>query len=130
MPTLDLSFLTADSLIAGDPFNVNRRAESIDDNGRTVIATTVISAVGAVYPTPPNDLVRTTDAGYANKSITVVTSFDLRMTSTGFQPDQVEWPVGSGDLYVVRMLNDYSRYGTGFVEAQCEAVGAQQMAPV
>jgi hypothetical protein len=35
------------------------------------------------------------------------------------QPDQIEW---HGSLYVVRLLEDYSGYGQGFVHTVAESV--------
>jgi hypothetical protein len=127
LPLLDLSFLTAEPLIAGDRFDVARRQEVVDQGGRvTIVEETFRAQLGAVYPTGPNDLVRDPDRGYATKTITVVTKFPLRMTATGYQPDQVVWPCGSSDRYVVSRISDFSRYGTGFVEATCSAIDAQQ----
>lgn len=130
MPLLNLSFLTREPLIANDGFTVNRRAETVGDSGRqTVLATTTSDQVGAVYPTGSNQLNRNPDKAFSTNSITIVTRFRLQMTSPGFQPDVVEWPIGSGNHYVVSQTNNYSRYGAGFIEAQCEAIDAQQNPP-
>lgn len=124
MPTIDVSFVVEDAMFADD-FNVLRRAEVVNIHGRTEVTETPFrDQVGAVYPTGPNTLTRDPDQEFSTKTITVVTKFRLQMDSPGYKPDLVEWPKGSGDHYIVNFLQDYSRYGAGFVQAQCTAINA------
>lgn len=124
MPTLDVSDLLDDPDIAGDTFEVIRRIETVTQQGRTGI--TEVSQgmqVGAVYPTGSNSLSRQDAFQNGAKSISVVTTFRLRMAAqeggVQFQPDIVVW---EGDRYIVRELDDYSNYGAGFVRAGCTSI--------
>lgn len=125
MSRLDVTDLLFDPDVGGEPFQVIRRREAVNTYGEG--ANTEFNPVagnglasGAVYPSSRNALVREEAYSTNMKSMTVVTTFRLRGSSkTGgesFQPDLVVW---GGDRYIVREVRDYSRYGAGFIEADC-----------
>lgn len=118
MPLLDLSFLTAEPLLA-DTFTVQRRAATIDQNGRANISApqTFAGIMGGVSPTTPSDIARLPEDQRMAKTIRVITQFALQGALFGGGiPDQVAW---NGDTYVVLNVQDYSQYGAGFFDAIC-----------
>lgn len=129
MPFIDLSFVTLDPSIAGIPFVVYRRSEEIDDDGRVTTETTPYDAIGGVFPTGSNQLVRDPDRDFSDRGITIITRFRLQLESDGFKPDLVEWPKDSGNLYLVNHINDFSQYGDGFMEAQAVAFQPVHLTP-
>ena len=128
MPTLDVSDAWLCPEMSDFPsFDVIRRAETINGVGRSEVTPTLIpNLVGAIYPTGDNSLVRTEDYQLSRKTITVVTTFRLMETAPGYQPDLVFW---HGDSFIVRDLNDYSAWGSGFVEAECTSIDLQDLPP-
>lgn len=108
-----------------DVFDVIRSAETIDENGRSVpTATTFPNVRGAVFPTGDNNLIRQDDAQYGRNTITVVTRFALFLVATGYQADQLVW---RGERYIVKAVNNWNRYGAGFVEATCSSTALTQL---
>lgn len=131
MAEIDVSDIIADGFISGDSFTVIRRLETVSDFGRVVITETRIPAFGQVTPTGDNSLVRAEAYQTQANTIKVITNFPLRgpaKDSAGnqYQPDVVEW---RGAPYVVRVLNDYSAFGVGFVEAECSSMALIDPAP-
>jgi hypothetical protein len=118
MPWIDLSFVTLDPSISAIPFRVHRRQETINDLGRSETSVQVFDAVGGVYPTGSNTLKRDPMRDFSERGITIVTRFRLQLTSIGYKPDLVEWPINSNNLWLINFVNDYSQYGRGFIEAQ------------
>lgn len=120
MSALDVSELLVDPDVAGTGFTVIRREEIINDNGRSVVTENRITAAGSVFPTGDNSLAREAAFQAQGKSLTVVTLFRLRGVAQGggkqYQPDLVEW---NGSRYTVREVEDFTRYGAGFIKADC-----------
>lgn len=125
MSALDVTDLLIDPDVGAEPFAVIRRREAVNTYGEG--SNTEFNPVpggglayGSVYPSSRNALVREEAYSTNMKSMTVVTTFRLRGASKDgqerFQPDLVEW---GGDRYIVREVRDYSRYGAGFIEADC-----------
>ncbi len=118
-----MALLDVDSVLLDpdflDNFIVQRRMETVDNNGYSQLSTTSYTAVGVVNPIAPNDLDR--QAGYQvmGRTISVVTKFALRGEVTGEQPDIVLW---RGNHYVVKAINLYPQYGAGFIEAECTSM--------
>jgi galactose-6-phosphate isomerase len=103
-----------------DCFTVTRRRQIMDDKGYSTVPNPEKSyqVNGVVTIASPNDLERLSDGQYAGKTINVVTQFRLRtacqVDGEDFQPDIVTW---AGSDFLVASVDDYSRYGPGFVEA-------------
>lgn len=123
MAELDVSDIVLDPLIAGDAFIVIRRRDDVNNFGEGVTADARLPAVGAIYPSGDNSLLREEAFQTQANTITVVTQFALRGSGGDeagkiFQPDIVLW---EGNHYQVRVVNSYGQYGAGFVEAECIA---------
>lgn len=113
-----------------DTFDVARRLDNVDQKGRTNISEQLFPRVqGVVTPTGDNDLKRLREDQRAGKSILVVTNFRLQGPAPGMQPDAVAWPSGSSERFVVAHLEDFSRYGQGFVSAICVDMSVVQAPP-
>lgn len=137
MAELDVTDVLLDADVAGDAFTVLRRLEVVGQNGvSTVRVETVPNVAGSVQPTGDSSLLREEALDAGAKTIKVVTPFRLRGPSqtTGtanYKPDQILW---RGDAYEVRVLDDWTEYGGGFVEAECSQIvyvgtPPQQLAP-
>lgn len=118
MATLDVADLLEDPDFA-DNFSVERRSAVANQYGENVITAEILSAVGVVQP-GGSDLVRTPDMGYATNQIRVFTKFRLRGPTPGYQPDVVIW---NEARYIVRRVSDFTNYGQGYIDAQCDALG-------
>lgn len=119
---IDVDDLLVDITVAADTFDVIRRAEVVGANGLpTLTPTTTAGVRGAVYPAGDNSLVRDEAYSTQNEAIEVVTQYRLRGASKDiggvkYQPDLILW---AGAYYIVKDVNDYTRYGRGFVKADC-----------
>lgn len=127
MPHLDVSFMTADPMLA-DTFKVERRMDIVGTNGRTIptVTATFKNVVGVVTQQDPADLVRNDDGQFMPRLITICSRFSFHGVSPGGQPDLITW---NGSQYVVKHLVPYSRFGRGTYEIVAEAmvaVGAVQ----
>jgi hypothetical protein len=123
LPTIDVDEVLISDDIAGSTFTVTRRVETVGSNGRPTITTSTLTGVGSIVPTGDNSLVREEAYTQQLNSIKVITS--LRLYGAGvdtkgvkYQPDIITWRNGT---YIVRVVNDYSVYGAGLVEAECIA---------
>lgn len=123
MPMLDMSAALTDPFLV-DSFSVVRRQETVNNSGiSTVTPATTTPVYGIVYPSDENDLRRLPDSDIFAKAITVITKFALRGESetegTSFKPDLVVW---NGDNFLVRLVDDYSNYGSGYIQAVCTSI--------
>ena len=134
MPALDVSFLLDDPDLC-EAFTVIRRQQVLDENARTTVVETSMSAFGSIQPkdTAIGGNVReaTPDAEYRAAALTVHTKFRLRSVSETvdgiqWQPDHVLF---NGDRFLVELTNDYTHYGAGFVQADLASIPSQDVAP-
>lgn len=131
MPDIDVSDLLLDADIAGQIFGVIRRQETVGANGVSTVAATNLTAVGSITPTGDNSLLREEAFQTGAKTIKVITPFRLRGASkdaggNSFQPDIVVW---NGDNFLVRIVNDWTPFGAGFIEAECSSFDFIDLAP-
>lgn len=124
MPDIDVTDILEDPFVAGEGFWVYRRAEDVNAHGRSEIVGAWLPAAGSVTPTGDNSLIREEAFQTQAKTIKVITTFRLRGQSrTGagqnYQPDLVYW---EGDFYLVRVLDDFSKFGAGMMEADCSSI--------
>lgn len=124
MPEADVSEVMLNADVAGESFVVIRRAETVGQNGVAVLAATSHLAWGSVTPTGDNSMLREEAFTAQQKTIKVITSFRLRGVSeqidgVTYQPDVILW---DREHFIVRVLDDYSRYGAGQVEAECSSI--------
>lgn len=117
MPQLDLREALLDPMMV-DFFAVVRRQESITQKGRSSTVKRRFNTFGIVDAASPNDLDRLEDYQFQTKAISVVTQFKLRGVSQqskkNYQPDLIFW---ASDYFLVRTVEDYSRYGAGWIQA-------------
>lgn len=134
MPLLDVSEVLTDPDLA-DSFEVIRRPEVRTAVGRSqVTPAAAVTAYGVVCMAGDADLQRLPEDERAGRAISIVTKYRLRgpARATGgeqFQPDLVRWPPSTGDLFVVRLVEPYTRYGAGFVEAIATSLQSIEQPP-
>lgn len=125
MPDIDVTDVLLDGDVAGELFTLVRRQTSVNAaNGQVVIVPTTIPDISAasIAPVGENSLLREEAFQTQMNAIEVITTYRLRGASKdqgsglSYQPDLVLW---QGTYYVVRVLNDWTRYGAGFVAAEC-----------
>lgn len=122
MATIDVNEVILDPELGGNPFTVIRRKQTVDANGLVSVTTTKIPAVGAIFPTGDQSLVRMEAYEMQSKTITIVTPFRLRgvakdQSGVDWQPDLVD--IGDGGFFIVKDVNDFTKYGAGFIQAEC-----------
>jgi galactose-6-phosphate isomerase len=114
-----------------DSFSVLRRPENINTYGEGSTADTTIDGLyGVIYPEGNQGLERLAEEQRQLKVIAVITKFALRGSSKqsgqNYQPDTVIW---NGNNFVVENVEDYSRYGPGFIKATCTIIDMITEAP-
>lgn len=117
MPLLDVSEVIDDPDFA-DTFEVIRRVETVNSFGEsTVVEDSTEGVSGVVCMASPEDLERLAEEDRQHKVISVVTRYRLRGVSkesgSTYKPDIILW---AGSHYEVKWIDDYTHYGTGFVE--------------
>lgn len=134
MPLLDVSELMTDPDFA-QRVSVQRRLETVGANGRPTFTTaTFKNVVVVIYPVDTaiggNALERTDAASYRGAALEIVTKFQLRgpaqVAGTNYQPDIV---VYNGDPYIVSVMNDFAKFGPGFVRAELNAMSSVDAPP-
>lgn len=130
MPQIDVSDVLSDPDLAGEPFRVLRRSETVNSFGEGVLKQTVYDAIGSISPTGDQSLVREEAYSQDADTIRVITTFRLRGASKdmglNYQPDLVMW---NDSFYIVKAANDFSRYGAGFIDAECIQIDYVGTAP-
>ncbi len=130
MSLIDVDDVIYDPFVAGQFVTVIRRNQEVNEQGEGVeIDVTIPNVVASVTPTGDNSLVREEAFSSQEQSIKVITAYRLRgqtkekSTGQSFLPDLVLW---HNDYYIVKVVNDYTPYGAGFIEADCESIDYQQ----
>ena len=115
MPKMDVNEVLMDPDLS-DTFSVRRRAESVNEKGRTEVVPEMHEGlIGVVTPMDPAKLDRRDDGQIAERAIRVSTPFALRGASFGFQPDVI---VYDGTEYLVVKVKSLRRFGAGFYKAE------------
>jgi hypothetical protein len=120
MAFLDISDVLLDPSFT-DTFQVQRRLETVDINGRSTTRTSTSNTFGVVTAASPNDLSRLPDADVYHRVLSVVTQFKLRGetadgSGSNWKPDLIVW---RGNSYIVKEVDLYPQFGAGFVQAIC-----------
>lgn len=127
-PTLDVNDAFGPEFL--DDIVVNRIDEAIDVHGRVIRTSTQTATQAVVLPTSPDDLQRLPEEEYTLKSIALYSPFRFQSVAdpgtANQQPDEVLW---HGSTYVVRVVDDYSHYGRGFVHAIAVSIDAVDPPP-
>jgi galactose-6-phosphate isomerase len=117
MPQLDVSDILTDIDFFEGGLICNRMSQVIGENGMAVNRAVPIPFGGVVTSISYSQLRRTPEGEVITGSILICTRFRLMDGKSGFTADIVQ----RGDRsYTVADVNNYSRYGRGFVEATCE----------
>lgn len=123
MPSLDVNDAFGVEFL--DAIIVERRPETVDITGRSrTPGTTTITTSAVVCQAGPNDLARLPESDSMGKVISIVTPFRLRGpakdgSGQNWKPDVVRW---LGGRFVVRLVEPYTGYGRGFVQALAESM--------
>lgn len=111
MPLLDVSEILGDPDFADTGLTAVTYADAVDADGILSRAPTETIFSGVVTADAGVNLLRTPDGQRLEGSILIHTVYRL------FEGDEVRW---QGRLYTVRTVNDYTRYGAGFVQVYCD----------
>lgn len=124
MADLDVSEILDDPDFV-DMVSVVRRSQVVDEHGRATTSSTTIKGVGmAISPTGRNDVERLDDSQKQLRSIKAVTRFQLQGPTIGMHADMVAW---QGSMYLVAIVDPYSHFGGGFVEAILVSTNIQEV---
>lgn len=128
--------LNVDDVFLGPEFMsdvlVNRISEIVDSYGRVVRMPVQMTAQAVVLATTPNDLQRLPEEEYQLKSIALYSPFRFQgpaedpVSGARTHPDEIQW---HGSTYVVRLLDDWTSYGKGFVHVVAVSIVPVDPAP-
>lgn len=126
MAFLDVSEVLLDPDLT-DTFTVLRRKEVVSQQGQvSTVDTPYHNIVGVVVPATPDDLEMLDDNQRTRRTIDVFTRFRLQGSSSGVQPDIIQW---RGDSFLVVNLEMNTQFGAGFVKAVCTSIDVQDQPP-
>ena len=119
MALLDVTDVLFDPMLT-DSFDVERRIETVDINGRSTVAvTTLTGKIGVVTMANASELERLPEEQRMRRAISIVSAFNLRGVVAGYQPDVIVW---RGDRFVVAAIDNYPQFGSGFVQVICSSL--------
>lgn len=121
MPFLDVTEVLLDPDFF-DSLVCTRNVQTVGDDGLAANVDTDTPFIGVVTSDSGDVLVRLATGSRVKGSILVVTKFRLLEGAPGIDADVVTW---DGSRYTVTTVNNYSRYGAGFVEAYCDLIPIQ-----
>ncbi len=119
MPLLDVSDVLDDPMFRDDGLSVERTTRTVNDSGNGVDTTTVMPLSGVVTSAAGSLLMRVPEGERNGDWISIHTRFRLIDGEGEFTADIVTW---MGKRWTVYSTNDYSRYGSGFVQALCQLI--------
>lgn len=129
MADIDVTDLLIDPDLA-EPLVIQRQKETVTDKGRETNTVETFHSFGVVQPKDTaiggNEVTRGADGMFRAAALIIITPFRLRGPGPGYQPDQVIW---QGDPYVVTLVNNFTRYGAGFVYAELSSTDIQDAPP-
>jgi galactose-6-phosphate isomerase len=128
---LDVTDVLLDQDLGTEFISVIQRPIVMVKGRATVPAPVRTDNVAAVVNSGVSDLDRAKDQQNMPNKISVHTLFRLTgpakdAMNAQFHPSQIIW---RGDYYVVSSLDDYSKYGAGFVRADCSSVDSIDSPP-
>ena len=117
MPMLDPGLIVLSSPLLVSRYTVRRRAVTVNDSGRGKVTTEDIPNIVAVINAQgANGQRRNADSAIGLTTYSVIAKFALRKQAEGILPDIVLY---AGMELLVVDVQDYTRYGTGWVQATC-----------
>lgn len=126
MPSLDVSDAFDASMF--DTFSIIRRDENVGADGfASITILEEIPAFGVITMASPNDLERLPEADVSTKAICIITQARLQLESAGKKADIVR--AMNGEAFQVVTVDDYSRYGVGYIFAIAKAIDYQDRTP-
>lgn len=127
MPFLDLSELSTDPDFVEEINVIVIRRPIVMVKGRPTVPNPVTypSVTMSVQP-GGNSLEREDDKEFAPKTMNVFTKFRLQTAAPGYLPDYVIW---NGDNFIVQSIDDYSRWGQGYIDATIASVDSLDLPP-
>lgn len=117
MALLDVTEVLLDPDFMDTGLVCTRSTQDVNDDGRTVFATTSTTFAGVVTSDKGDILERLAGAERKTGSITIHTIFRLVAGEGDVTADVVTW---RGKEYTVSNVNDYSHFGRGFICATCD----------
>jgi hypothetical protein len=116
MPLLDVSDVLLSPEFMDLTLSVTRNAQTVGDDGNTVITSASTPFYGVVTSLSGSVLHRVAEGEHISDTITIHTQFKLIDGQSGYDADIVNW---QGLQWTVTNVNDYSTWGVGFVSATC-----------
>jgi hypothetical protein len=116
MPFLDVSDVLLDPDFMDLTLTVTRNAQTVGNDGNSVITSTTTPFYGVVTNLSGSVLHRVAEGEHISDTITIHSQFKLIDGQSGYDADIVNW---QGLQWTVTNVNDYSQYGRGFVSATC-----------
>ena len=117
MPLLDVSDILLDLDLVDISLQVVRQSSTVNQYGEMVTVAVTTPFQGVVVPGSGPQLQQIPDLARVKGEIQIFTQFHLSDGTSGITADQVIW---NNRTYIVANVEDYSRYGKGFVKATCE----------
>jgi galactose-6-phosphate isomerase len=125
MPTIDMSEVLLSPEFM-DTVTIYRRTQQVSDFGEMTTVNKPFYNVGVVVTTtPPNALLRGEDEQNEPNTFTIISTFRLQGPTTNTQPDLVLY---LGNQFIIDSVEEYTRYGSGFVEARMSSIDYSDMA--
>lgn len=118
MPLIDVTDVLSDPDFVDD-FTVIRSTRTVDQHGHAIDLPGQFYTFGSIQPTNGNTLMLLPEAERVGSFITIYTMFPLISLSDTTAPDRIIW---HNKTYQVKMLNDWTDYGQGWVRAICELI--------
>jgi hypothetical protein len=119
MPLLDVSDVLDDPDFREDGILVERNAVAVDDGGMASLGVTNYTISGVVCSASGSSLMRVPEGERNTDFISLHTKFRLISGEDGNTADVITY---MGKRWTVYSINDYTRYGTGFVQALCQLI--------
>ncbi len=134
MASLDVSDAFDGSFL--DPLTIDRQLQVVDNFGGVSVTLQRVSPApyGVIVPKDSviggNFVLREADMEYRGAALVVFTQFRLRSASKDsanpYLPDIVYF---NGDPYLVGLINDFSIWGAGFIQAELSSMASVDNAP-
>lgn len=115
MPDIDVSELLVDPDFV-DNFQISRTQSAVGNDGRAHQSAAVVFDVEGVVVPKGTKLVQIEEGQRLESVIEVYVAFQLTAGQDTVSPDIIKWGMRS---FRVVAVEDWSRYGEGFVKATC-----------
>ena len=122
MPGLDVSEVLTDPLFV-EALTIKRQTQAVGSNGRALETPITITPrpYGVVTSEADDRVVVGEDAILRPNMLRVTTKFRLQGPSPGRDADIITW---NGDDYIVIDIDNFSKWGQGFMTALCQSMSA------